>query len=63
MIWDKIDRSTPEEGSNNSKTSQANPGESSACPPIGKPLTDWEQPDFDELDLCMEVTTYIHHWQ
>ncbi|MBD2306442.1 pyrroloquinoline quinone precursor peptide PqqA [Chroococcidiopsis sp. FACHB-1243] len=30
---------------------------------MGKPLTDWEQPDYDELDLCMEVTTYIYQWQ
>jgi coenzyme PQQ precursor peptide PqqA len=24
---------------------------------------DWEKPDFNELDLCMEVTAYVYHWQ
>ena len=23
----------------------------------------WEKPDFEELDLCMEVTAYVYHWQ
>ena len=63
MIWDKTDHFTPEEQSNSSKAPQGTPGESSYHPPIGKPLTDWEQPDYDELDLCMEVTTYIYQWQ
>jgi coenzyme PQQ precursor peptide PqqA len=28
-----------------------------------KPSSNWEAPDFDEFDLCMEVTAYINHWQ
>jgi coenzyme PQQ precursor peptide PqqA len=24
---------------------------------------DWEKPDFKELDLCMEITAYVYHWQ
>lgn len=28
-----------------------------------KNTEDWEQPDFDEIDICMEVTAYIYHWQ
>ncbi|RUT08848.1 hypothetical protein DSM106972_009010 [Dulcicalothrix desertica PCC 7102] len=28
-----------------------------------KPTKNWEEPDFDEFDLCMEVTAYINHWQ
>lgn len=52
--------STPEEQSI-SLSAHGVPGENSH---LGKkPLTDWEQPDFDELDLCMEITTYIYHWQ
>lgn len=39
------------------------PGKNSFRPPTGKPAMDWEQPDYDELDLCMEVTTYIQNWQ
>lgn len=31
--------------------------------PTVKQPTDWEQPDFEEFDLCMEVTAYINHWQ
>ncbi|NJM89693.1 MAG: pyrroloquinoline quinone precursor peptide PqqA [Hydrococcus sp. RU_2_2] len=29
----------------------------------GKTLLDWEKPDFEEFDLCMEVTAYVYHWQ
>lgn len=25
--------------------------------------TEWEQPDFEEIDICMEVTAYVYHWQ
>ena len=28
-----------------------------------KNSTDWERPDFEEIDICMEVTAYIYHWQ
>lgn len=63
MVWDKTNHFTPAEPSNSSKAPQDTPGENSYHPPIGKPLADWEQPDYDELDLCMEVTTYIYQWQ
>jgi coenzyme PQQ precursor peptide PqqA len=23
----------------------------------------WEKPSIEELDLCLEVTAYIYHWQ
>ncbi len=23
----------------------------------------WEKPDFEQLDLCMEVTAYVYNWQ
>lgn len=49
------------EQSSNSKSNKG-PGRSSHSP-VRKPAMDWEQPDCEELDLCMEVTTYIHHWQ
>ena len=29
----------------------------------GKPLTVWESPEFEEFDLCMEVTAYVHQWK
>ena len=29
----------------------------------GKPLAVWESPEFEEFDLCMEVTAYVHQWQ
>lgn len=31
--------------------------------PTTKSAMDWEQPDFEEFDLGMEVTTYINSWQ
>ena len=29
----------------------------------GKPIAVWESPEFEEFDLCMEVTAYVHQWQ
>ena len=28
-----------------------------------KNSTDWEEPDFEEIDVCMEITAYVYHWQ
>lgn len=28
-----------------------------------KPIPTWEEPDFEEFDLCMEVTAYVYYWQ
>ena len=28
----------------------------------GKPTAVWQSPEFEEFDLCMEVTAYIQHW-
>ncbi len=36
---------------------------SESAHPTSKSAMDWERPDFEEFDLCMEVTTYIYHWQ
>lgn len=54
---------TSEDQSSSSKSNHGAPGSNSFHSPIRKPAMDWEQPDFEELDLCMEVTTYIYHWQ
>ncbi|KJH70146.1 pyrroloquinoline quinone precursor peptide PqqA [Aliterella atlantica] len=51
------------EDQSNSLSPDSTPGKPSYRPPTGKPAMDWEQPDYDELDLCMEVTTYIQNWQ
>lgn len=29
----------------------------------GKPIAVWKSPEFEEFDLCMEVTAYVHQWQ
>ena len=29
----------------------------------GKPTSVWESPEFEEFDLCMEVTAYVHQWK
>ncbi len=47
----------------NSSLAANTPGKDLIRPITGKPSLDWEQPDYDELDLCMEVTTYIQNWQ
>ena len=28
----------------------------------GKPITVWQAPEFEEFDLCMEVTAYVNQW-
>ena len=28
-----------------------------------KNSTDWEEPDFEEIDVCMEITAYVYNWQ
>ena len=28
----------------------------------GKPLAVWQSPEFEEFDLCMEVTAYVQQW-
>lgn len=35
----------------------------SALSTTGKPIAVWESPEFEEFDLCMEVTAYVHQWQ
>lgn len=60
MARQKDDYSTPEEQSSRSESTHVPGGLHSST---RKPAMDWEQPDFEELDLCMEVTTYIYHWQ
>jgi len=56
------DSHKPEDQSSSLST-PGTPGKKSFHPPTGKPAMDWEQPDYDELDLCMEITTYIQNWQ
>ena len=61
MDQQKGNFSTPEDHSNSSKSNWSAAGK--FLHPTTKPAMDWEQPDFEELDLCMEVTTYVYHWQ
>lgn len=28
-----------------------------------KPTAVWQSPEFEEFDLCMEVTAYVHQWK
>lgn len=59
-----VSKNSHESTEQNSNLSSANtPGKDLFRPIAGKPSLDWEQPDYDELDLCMEVTTYIQNWQ
>ena len=27
-----------------------------------KPIAVWQSPEFEEFDLCMEVTAYVQQW-
>lgn len=29
----------------------------------GKPIAVWQSPEFEEFDLCMEVTAYVQQWK
>jgi hypothetical protein len=28
----------------------------------GKPIAVWQSPEFEEFDLCMEVSAYVQQW-
>ncbi|MBN3910885.1 MAG: pyrroloquinoline quinone precursor peptide PqqA [Nostoc sp. NMS1] len=55
--------SMQEQESNSSNFGEDVSSRTSFHPPNIKSAIDWEKPDFDELDLCMEITTYILHGQ
>ena len=40
---------------------RGNSSNSSASLP-DKPTVVWESPEFEEFDLCMEVTAYVQQW-
>ncbi|MCU0535348.1 MAG: pyrroloquinoline quinone precursor peptide PqqA [Hydrococcus sp. Prado102] len=62
MDCQKRDRLTlPETNSRSSSALNSPPTDSMRIG--GKPVLDWEKPDFEEFDLCMEVTAYVYHWQ
>ena len=58
MIRETNNHSMQQE-SNSSKLNEDASAKTSFLPPNIKSAIDWEKPDFDELDLCMEITTYI----
>jgi coenzyme PQQ precursor peptide PqqA len=63
MDCQKRDRLTLPE-TNSRIDSAFNPSPADSLRTIGgKPVLDWEKPDFEEFDLCMEVTAYVYHWQ
>lgn len=59
MIRETNNHSMQKQESNSSKLIEDDSARSSFHPPNIKSAIDWEKPDFDELDLCMEITTYI----
>lgn len=48
------------ESANNSKGKNTT---DSALANTGKPLSVWQSPEFEEFDLCMEVTAYVQQWK
>jgi coenzyme PQQ precursor peptide PqqA len=63
MIYKNNNDSMQEPESNSSTLTEDVSTRTSFHPPNIKSAIDWEKPDFDELDLCMEITTYILHGQ
>ncbi|MFN6486155.1 MULTISPECIES: pyrroloquinoline quinone precursor peptide PqqA [unclassified Nostoc] len=63
MIRQTNNHSMQEQESNSSQLSEDVSARTSFLPPNIKSAIDWEKPDFDELDLCMEITTYILNGQ
>jgi coenzyme PQQ precursor peptide PqqA len=49
----EIDTADNNRGENTTYTALSN---------TGKPLAVWESPEFEEFDLCMEVTAYVQQW-
>ena len=31
--------------------------------PLARKPSAWDSPAFEEFDLCMEVTAYVHQWE
>ncbi|MEH2419633.1 MAG: pyrroloquinoline quinone precursor peptide PqqA [Nostoc sp.] len=63
MIRETNNSSMQKHESNSSKLNEDVSARTSFHPPNIKSAIDWEKPDFDEFDLCMEITTYILHGQ
>jgi coenzyme PQQ precursor peptide PqqA len=63
MDCQKRDRLTLAETNNRLSSAFNSPQTDSLRTIGGKPVLDWEKPDFEEFDLCMEVTAYVYHWQ
>ncbi len=61
-----VDRAKDCLGSSKKEKDPANSNKNTtdtALSTTGKPIAVWESPEFEEFDLCMEVTAYVHQWQ
>ena len=48
---------------NNTANNNRDKNTTDSASTTGKPLSVWESPEFEEFDLCMEVTAYVHQWK
>ena len=62
MNHQKIDRFVCDKQDSSEANSDREPAKNSS-PSTGKPTSVWESPEFEEFDLCMEVTAYVHQWK
>jgi coenzyme PQQ precursor peptide PqqA len=62
MVWHQNVFPVVEKHNSLEQCSTENSDSTASRVPI-KNTTDWEQPDFEEVDICMEITAYIYHWQ
>jgi coenzyme PQQ precursor peptide PqqA len=63
MDWQNFDRTPLTEDDTRLPSTSNSPEASSMRILGGKPDLDWEKPDFEEFDLCMEVTAYVQTWE
>ena len=57
---DYLDSSKKDNTVNNKRNKNAT---DTALANTGKPIAVWQSPEFEEFDLCMEVTAYVQQWQ
>ena len=62
MNYQKIDRFVCSK-QNSSKANSDRKSAKNSLSSTGKPTSVWESPEFEEFDLCMEVTAYVHQWK
>ena len=59
----KDDLDSSQKQSESANNSQGKNTTNTALANTGKPIAVWQSPEFEEFDLCMEVTAYVQQWK